>query len=46
MKKRRAVETELRRMAATESETGEDYLELLSEKMLLDRELEKMKGEG
>lgn len=42
----RAVETELRRVAAEHDETGTDYMELLSEKMLLDRELEKLKGEG
>lgn len=42
----RAVETELRRVAAEHDETGSDYMELLSEKMLLDRELEKLKGEG
>ncbi len=42
----RAVETELRRVAAEHDEAGADYVELLSEKMLLDRELEKLKGEG
>ncbi|MFW5783734.1 MAG: hypothetical protein ACOCY8_04375, partial [Spirochaetota bacterium] len=44
IQQRRAVEAELRRVAA--SEGGSDYLELLSEKMHLDRELEKLKGEG
>lgn len=42
----RGVELELRRMAAEGGSDGGDYLELLSEKMLLDRELEKLKGEG
>lgn len=46
VKQRRAVESELRRIAASEQENGTDYLELLSEKMHLDRELEKLKGEG
>jgi DNA primase len=46
LQQRRAVEAELRRMAATEGEAGGSYLELLSEKMHLDRELEKLKGEG
>ncbi len=45
-KQRRAVETELRRIAAAESRNDDEYLELLSEKMHLDRELEKLKGEG
>lgn len=46
MKQRQAVEVELRRIAAAGSEAGSDYLELLSEKMHLDGELEKLKGEG
>lgn len=46
LRQRRAVETSLRRMAASERGPGEDYRELLSEKMHLDRELEKLKGEG
>jgi len=45
-KQRRAVEIELRRVAAAESRNDDEYLELLSEKMHLDRELEKLKGEG
>ena len=45
MKQRRAVEIELRRVAAG-SDPGNDYRDLLSEKMLLDRELQKLKGEG
>ena len=45
-KKRRAVEAELRRLSATSAQDESEYSELLSEKMVLDRELQKVKGEG
>ncbi len=45
-KKRRAVEAELRRVSASSAQAGNEYSELLNEKMILDRELQKVKGEG
>jgi len=45
-KQRRGIEIELRRIAASGDQTDGAYLELLSEKMHLDRELQKLKGEG
>ncbi|MFP4378036.1 MAG: DNA primase [Spirochaetales bacterium] len=41
----RAVERELRRISASSSGSSEEELELLAEKMTLDRELQKTKGE-
>lgn len=46
LRQRRAVETSLRQAAASERDSAPDYRDLLSEKMHLDRELEKLKGEG
>ena len=46
VKQRRAIEVELRRLAAGGGDAGVDYRELLSEKMYLDRELQKLKGDG
>lgn len=46
VKKRDAVEVELRRVAATGGRGSEVELELLGDKMALDRELEKLKGIG
>jgi DNA primase len=41
----RAVERELRRISASSSGSSDEELELLAEKMTLDRELQKTKGE-
>ncbi len=46
LRQRRTVEASLRRIAASGRDSGDNYRELLSEKMHLDRELEKLKGEG
>jgi DNA primase len=44
--KRRAIESELRRLSSLSDAGDSDYAELLGEKMVLDRELQKLKGEG
>ena len=44
-KQRRAIEIELRRVTAG-ADPGNEYRDLLSEKMHLDAELQKLKGEG
>lgn len=46
LRQRGVIENELRRLSATENSDEEQYREMLEEKMALDRELQKMKGEG